>query len=88
MRSREIPSVIIIQNLAQIKTLQYDEKQKENGEPVYIDSLSYEEFKLLGQADMERRFVELDEQEQKERYNEEQARELDVPYALYQRAAK
>lgn len=57
--------------------LKYYEKQKENGEPVYIDSLSYEEFKLLGQADMERRFVELDEQEQKERYNEEQAGELE-----------
>ena len=59
------------------EALKYYEKQKENGEPVYIDSLSYEEFKLLGQADMEKRFVELDEQEQKERYNEEQAGELE-----------
>ena len=59
------------------EALQYYEKQKEKGEPVYIDSLSYEEFKLLGQADMDKRFVELDEQEQKDRYNEEQARELE-----------
>ena len=42
------------------EALQYYEKQKEKGEPVYIDSLSYEEFKLLGQADMDKRFVEPD----------------------------
>ena len=59
------------------EALQYYEKQKEKGEPVYIDSLFYEEFKLLGQAEMDKRFVELDEQEQKDRYNEEQARELE-----------
>ncbi len=59
------------------EALQYYEKQKEKGEPVYIDRLSYEEFKLLGQTDMDKRFMELDEQEQKERYNEEQARELE-----------
>ena len=51
--------------------------QKEKGEPVYIDRLSYEEFKLLGQLDMDKRFIELDEQEQKDRFNEEQARELE-----------
>lgn len=59
------------------EALQYYEKQKEKGESVYIDSLFYEEFKLLGQEDMDKRFEELDEQEQKDRYNEEQARELE-----------
>ncbi len=59
------------------EALEYYEEQKEKGEPVYIDRLSYEEFKLLGQTDMDKRFMELDEQEQKDRYNEEQARELE-----------
>lgn len=59
------------------EALKYYEEQKEKGEPVYIDKLSYEEFKLLGQTDMDKRFMELDEQEQRERFNEEQARELE-----------
>lgn len=61
------------------EALEYYEEQKKKGEPVYIDRLSYEEFRLLGQAEMEKRFVDLDEQEQKERYNEEQERELEYP---------
>ena len=59
------------------EALKYYEEQKEKGESVYIDKLSYEEFKLLGQTDMDKRFMELDEQEQRERFNEEQARELE-----------
>lgn len=29
---------------------------KEKGEPVYIDKIPYEDFVLLGQVDMEKRF--------------------------------
>lgn len=39
---------------------------------MYIDRLFYEEFKLLWQTDMDKRFMELDEQEQKDCYNEVQ----------------
>ena len=71
-KSAEPPFVLLSSG-----ALRYYEKQKEQGESVYIDSLSYEEFKLLGQADMDKRFMDLDEQEQKDRYNEEQAGELE-----------
>ena len=52
--------------------MKYYREQKEKGEPVYIDSLSYEEFCMLGQQDLEKRFMELDEETQKEKYREEQ----------------
>ena len=52
--------------------MKYYREQKEKGEPVYIDSLSYEEFCMLGQQDLEKRFMELDEEIQKEKYREEQ----------------
>ena len=71
-KSAEPPFVLL-----NSEALRYYEKQKEKGDPVYIDSLSYEEFKLLGQADMDKRFMDLDEQEQKDRYNEEHAGELE-----------
>lgn len=39
------------------RAVEYFEKQKEKGENVHIDSLSYEEFMLLGDAGLSRRFT-------------------------------
>ena len=39
------------------KSLAYYEGMKEKGEPVYIDKIPYEDFMLLGQVDMEKRFM-------------------------------
>ena len=62
------------------KSLAYYEGMKEKGEPVYIDEIPYEDFILLGQTDMEKRFTELDEQEQRERMNEDAALELEYTF--------
>ena len=64
------------------KSLAYYEGMKEKGEPVYIDTIPYEDFILLGQTDMEKRFTELDEQEQRERMNEDAALELAYAFDL------
>lgn len=49
---------------------------KEKGENVYIDSLTYEEFGVLTELDMRKRFLSLDEKEQREKLNKEQDNEL------------
>lgn len=59
------------------KSLAYYQKRKEKGEPVYIDTLKYEEFKLLGELEMKKRFQALDEKEQKARHNEKYGKELE-----------
>ena len=64
------------------KSLTYYEGMKEKGEPVYIDTIPYEDFMLLGQADMEKRFTELDEQEQRNRLNEEMVPELEYAFDM------
>lgn len=64
------------------KSLAYYEGMKEKGEPVYIDTIPYEDFMLLGQADMEKRFTELDEQEQRNRLNDEMAPELEYAFDM------
>ena len=64
------------------KSLAYYEGMKEKGEPVYIDTIPYEDFILLGQTDMEKRFTELDEQEQRERMNEDAALELEYAFDM------
>lgn len=66
------------------KSLAYFEKMKEQGEEVYIDSISYEDFMQLGKSDMERRFINLDEQERRRQHNEQYAREIvyQVPEAV------
>ena len=58
-------------------SLKYFEKLKANGENIYIDEIKYEEFMLLGQAEMSKRFSDLDEAEQKARFNNEQENELE-----------
>lgn len=58
------------------ESLAYYEKLKEQGEEVYIDSISYEDFMRLGKSEMERRFISLDEQERRRQYNEQYAKEI------------
>lgn len=57
--------------------LQY-EKRKEKGEKVFIDTMTYEEFMMLGDVDMEAHFMEMDqaEAEQEYRSTEDGAAEL------------
>lgn len=54
----------------------------EKGEPVYIDTITYEDFMLLGQVDMEKRFMDLDGLEQQERLNEDMESGLELEYAF------
>ena len=58
------------------KAVAYYESLKEKGENVYIDDLSYEELGMLTELDMKKRFLSLDEKEQRERLNREQENEL------------
>ena len=64
------------------KSLAYYEGMKEKGEPVYIDTIPYEDFMLLGQVDMEKRFMDLDGLEQQERLNEDLESGLELEYAF------
>ena len=59
------------------EALAYFEKRKKLGEPVYIDSLKYQEFILLGELEFKKRFKELDEKEQKAKADEKHAKELE-----------
>ena len=47
------------------------------GENVYIDTLTYEQFMMLGDAELNRRFSMQDEAEQKAKIDREQANELE-----------
>ena len=47
------------------KAVKYYEKLRDKGENVYIDSLTYEQFMMLGDAELSRRFSMQDEAEQK-----------------------
>lgn len=58
------------------KSLAYYEEQKKKGGNVYIDCLTYEEFKVLSELDMKKRFISLEEQEEKEKFYQEQGNEL------------
>lgn len=58
------------------KALAYYESLKSKGENVYIDSISYEDLKIMTELDMRKRFLSLDEKAQKEKLNREQANEL------------
>ena len=64
------------------KSLAYYEGMKEKGEPVYIDKIPYEDFMLLRQVDMEKRFMDLDGLEQQERLNEDMESGLELEYAF------
>lgn len=58
------------------KAVSYYENLKEKGENVYIDTLTYEEFAVLTELDMKKRFLSFDEKEQCQRLNKEQGNEL------------
>ena len=58
-------------------SLVYYEGLKKKGENVYIDTLTYEEFGILTQLDMKKRFLSLDELAQREKHNKEQDNELE-----------
>ncbi len=59
------------------KALKHYETLKEKGANIYIDSLKYEEFMLLGTEEMNKRFTSMDEKEQKFKHNEESENELE-----------
>jgi type IV secretion system protein VirD4 len=59
------------------KALEHYKKRKANGESIFIDRLSYEEFMMIGDKELGWRFQMLDEQEQKDRFNAEQGQELE-----------
>ena len=59
------------------KAVKHYEKLKEQGENVFIDTLTYEQFMLLGDAELSRRFSLQDEAEQKDKLNREQGNELE-----------
>ena len=58
------------------KALSYYEGLKKKGENVYIDKIDYKDFELLTDAGMKKRFISMEEQEQKEQLNREQDNEL------------
>lgn len=59
------------------KAVKHYEKMKEKGENVYIDTLTYDEFMMLGDTELNRRFSMQDEAEQKAKIDREQANELE-----------
>ncbi len=58
------------------KALAYYEGLKKKGENVYIDKIDYRDFELLTDAGMKKRFISMEEQEEKEQLNREQDNEL------------
>jgi len=59
------------------RSLKFYEQLKEKGGNIYIDDLTYEEFMLLGDAELRSRFTNIDEKEQKQKLNSEQTKELE-----------
>ena len=59
------------------KAVKHYEKMKDEGENVYIDTLSYDEFMMLVDTELSRRFSLQDEAEQKAKIDREQANELE-----------
>lgn len=59
------------------KAVSYFAKRKEKGETIYIDSLSYEQFCVLTEVAMQKRFMEVAEQEEKAKHNEKHTQELE-----------
>ena len=58
------------------KALSYYEELKKKGENVYIDKIDYKDFELLTDAGMKKRFISIEEQEQKEQLYREHDNEL------------
>ena len=73
----EFVNVALPDDFCSLKAVKYYEKLKDKGENVYIDSLTYEQFMMLGDAELSRRFSMQDEAEQKAKIDREQANELE-----------
>lgn len=58
-------------------SLQYFEKRKQEGDNVYIDTLSYGKFMLLGKRELKKRFTDLEEAQEKQKLNESNETELE-----------
>lgn len=58
------------------KALSYYEELKKKGGNVHIDKIDYKDFELLTDAGMKKRFISMEEQEQKEQLYREQDNEL------------
>ena len=61
------------------KAVKYYEKLKDKGENVFIDKVTYDEFMMLGDAELNRRFSSMEELEQKNKMNQELQNELEYP---------
>jgi len=68
------------------RSLEYFEALKKKGGNVFIDALTYEEFMMIGEAELNRRFMSMDETAQKERLQSAQDNELE--FAEEQQARK
>ncbi|MBQ7774764.1 MAG: TraM recognition domain-containing protein [Lachnospiraceae bacterium] len=59
------------------KAVEHYEKLQKKGENIYIDKLTYDEFMLLGDLEMSRRFSQLEEESEKDKLNRMQDNELE-----------
>lgn len=59
------------------RAVEHYEKLQKKGEDIYIDSLTYDEFMMLGDLELSRRFSELEEESEKEKLNSTQDNELE-----------
>ena len=57
--------------------VEHYEKLQKKGENIYIDSLTYDEFMMLGDLELSRRFSELEEESEKAKLNSTQDNELE-----------
>lgn len=72
------------------ESVKYYARLKERGANVYIQEMKYEEFILLGQAELKKRFLDADEADQRAKMNEEQGQELEYSqeHMLLQKTVK
>ncbi|MFA9464403.1 MAG: VirD4-like conjugal transfer protein, CD1115 family [Velocimicrobium sp.] len=68
-----------------VKALEHFKKRKASGDNIYIDMLTYDEFMLLGEVEMSKRFTNLDEKEQKNKLNQELEAELEYAEEMNQK---
>ena len=59
------------------KAVEHYMKLQKKGENIYIDTLTYDEFMLLGDLELSRRFTELEEESEKAKLNRMQDNELE-----------
>lgn len=67
--------------------MEHYEKLQKKGENIYIDALTYDEFMLLGNLELSRRFSELEEETAKEKLNRSQDNELEYSQELEEEKA-